>query len=258
MEFKTIPLNDNILSKTIIKKMKGIFEPDHQTIRKIDIILKEGDKICKHWEGMESRKKLKSGKKTLFVILKPKDIKGFAILFSEQDEKTHIKWMYIPALGRVRKIKPIMDYDSFFGTDFTYSDIGIIDISGTHRIIDTEDYKDTKAYVVETIPQKQWYYSRIVSYISAENFLPIHRDYYDGADRLWKTQLFEEITVINNIPTPIRIQMIDLQEKTSTEYYIKELYWGQSVADKYFDFKLLPQAANAFVQPIEKSENNNV
>ena len=56
--------------------------------------------------------------------------------------------------------------------------------------------------------------------MSKTSLLPLQRDYYDVAGNLWKTELFEE-EKIDGVPTAIRIQMKDLQGKSSAEIRVR-------------------------------------
>jgi len=95
-------------------------------------------------------------------------MKGSAYLFWKRADKTTAEWMYCPTIHRVRSISGFTAYDSFFGTDFTYADLGIKDPGGTHRLLGEEMQADMKAYKVETIPRECWYYSSIISWIAVD------------------------------------------------------------------------------------------
>jgi hypothetical protein len=81
--------------------------------------------------------------------------------------------------------------------------------------------------------------------------LPIQRDYYDVAGTLWKTETFEEAS-IDGVPTPIRIQMKDLQGKSSTEIRVSDVRYNVEIPDAMFDPVKLPTAANS---PVWQSSN---
>jgi len=91
-----------------------------------------------------------------------------------------------------------------------------------------------KAYKIETIPDQRWYYSSIVSWIAADSFLPIQRDYYDANGALWKTKLFENVVAFNNMPMPLQIRMLDVKSNRSTEF---------TISDVCFDVKFIPKEA---------------
>ncbi len=65
--------------------------------------------------------------------------------------------------------------------------------------------------------------------------LPRHRDYYDVADRLWKTEIYEDVTSIDGVPTPLRIRMEDKQAGTSTEIQVRNLRSDAQLPEEIFD-----------------------
>jgi outer membrane lipoprotein-sorting protein len=237
---------------TVLDKMKAAFEPMEASTRTLNFFIKDHEKVTNTWVAREARNALPDGKKTLLVMIEPDDIKGFARLVSERQNESNLEWMYLPALKRTVKLTPVNAYDSFRGTDFTYSDIGFINVQGTHKFLGEEERKGTMAYKIETIPEDRSYYSRIVTWVSKENFLPLERDLYDVTGTLWKTQFFEEVTVINNIPPPLRIVMRDVQAKTSTGYKVSEVCYGAGLPDEIFQPKGLPNALQYDFCPLPK------
>ena len=180
-------------------------------------------------------------------------------MYWDLNNKPLVQWVYPTEVRRVRKIDNTTVYESFIGTDFTYSDIGIADAAGEHKLLGEEEYNNKKVYKVETIPKQKWYYSRIVSLIASDTFLPIKRDYYDNKGRHWKTKLFENVTVINNVPIPLRIRMLDAQRKSySTEAIFSEICHDVAFLTKEdFDPTKLSEAALSpvcSVRPFKQKE----
>ena len=241
----------NLDAKTIISKTIEALEPEISCTRKVVFTLKDDHgQVTNTWIAREGRKKLADGKRSLLVMLEPDDVKGVTMLVWERKDRMSFMWLYLPAMKRVIKMAPVMAYDSFQGTDFTYSDIDFINVRGTHKLLGVEEHLGSKAYKVETIPEAKWYYSRIITWVATESFLPLERDCYDVTGTLWKTHLFEDVAVINNIPTPLKVRMMDVQTKTSTEYRVSDICYGAPIADEVFEPKGLPNALNVPFCPL--------
>jgi hypothetical protein len=101
----------------------------------------------------------------------------------------------------------------------------------------------TQHQTTSQTPQERAYYSRVVTWVAADSLLPLQRDYYDVAGALWKTELFEQVSVIDGVPTPLRIRMNDVQAGTSTEINVSEVRYGVDIPDAVFDPEHLPQVA---------------
>lgn len=229
-------------AKTILNKMKAAIEPEIASTRTLTFLIKDHDKVTTSWMAREARKALPDGKRTLLVMIEPLEVKGLARLVWEREGDINIQWVYLPALKRITKIVPVNSYDSFQGTDFTYSDFGFIDVRGTHKLLEMAERDGESVYKVETIPEDSSYYSRIVTWVSPKSFLPLERELFDITGRLWKRQLFEEVTVINNIPTPLLVRMENVQALTSTDYKVSEVCYGAGLPDEIFQPKGLTNA----------------
>ena len=66
----------------------------------------------------------KHSDKTLVRFLYPNDIKNTALLVWEHADSEDERFLFLPAIGRVRRISGEERQDSFAGSDFSYEDIG--------------------------------------------------------------------------------------------------------------------------------------
>ncbi len=227
---------------TLIKQMKAALEPARPSTRKIVITVhSEGGAV--EWTAHQACKEFPDGKRVLTVILEPESVRGVALLVWERKDQPEAQWMYLPAVRRVRKLVPVSAFESFLNTDFTYYDLGFI---GLHdrgfTYLGEETHAGVQAYKVQEAPRNPFYYSRVVTWIAADTFLPLQRDYYDPANALWKTERFEDRTVIDGVPTALRIVMENKQEGTSSELRVSNVRYDAKVPDDLFNPKDLPKA----------------
>jgi hypothetical protein len=174
----------------------------------------------------------------LLVMLEPELVKGLGYLLMERENEDDVAFTYMPTVRRIKKIVGLVDrYASFFGTDFTYSDLGFIDLKGDYRILGEEKYEDKAAYKVEEkIPLKPMaYYSKIITWVAKDSMLPLKREYYAPSGELWKVELFEDVTVVGGVPTAMRRIMKDVQLNTSTELDLQELQYCGTLSDDLFN-----------------------
>ncbi|HJY84246.1 MAG TPA: outer membrane lipoprotein-sorting protein [Candidatus Binatia bacterium] len=229
---------------TIVRQMKEVFEPARPSTRKVVISMSaEGEKI--QWVAGQARKEFPDGKRMVMVMLDPPGVRGMAYLIAEPKNKPTRIWAYSPAIRRVRSLVPVDAYEHFLGTDFTYADLGFVRLHEKYRLLGEEDHAGVHAYKVEEqVPQERAYYSRLITWVAVDSMLPLQRDYYDGAGELWKTEIFEQVSVIDGVPTPLRIRMNDVQEHSGTELNVSEVRYGVDIPpDAVFDPKRLPQVA---------------
>lgn len=228
---------------TIMKKSENVLEAMKEGTQKIEFIIRDNEKITNRWIARRAHKKFSDGRRELVVFIKPEEIKGSAYMYWKPIDQPTIEWFYFVPARRVRKIHISEAYTPFFGTDFTYADLGLKDPPGTYKYLGEEEYRGKMAYKIETIPNDRWYYSRIESLIAKDNFLPIIRKYYDLGGRLYKTKFFEDVEVIDNIPMALRIKMVDVQRNHSTELKISDVCFDVEYLRKEdFDPKKLSEA----------------
>jgi hypothetical protein len=233
-------------AKTIMKQMKEAFEPTRPSTRKVIVSVSDLGQTLQ-FEGRVARKKFPDGKRQAIVMTAPLDVRGTAMLIAEPQDpsKTSILWLYSPVIRRVRKLIPIDAYDHFLDTDFTYADLGYVRLHDRYKYGGEANVNGIKAYKVdEKVPQEEWYYSRVVTYVAEGNKLPLKREYYDPAGALWKSEVFDNIIDIDGSPTVLHAKMTDVQAQTSTDLVVSEVRYDVDVPDSIFDPMKLGQLAD--------------
>jgi outer membrane lipoprotein-sorting protein len=232
-------------AQTIVQDMKRALEPDRPSTRTLVLAMRAADGFTTEWTARQARKRLPDGNRILTVILEPDDLKGVGLLIREQHDHPDEQWMYLPAIHRVRKMVPVGAYESFLGTDFTLADLGFVNLRDRKfSLLGEEPVAGTPAYKVqEALLGPHFYYSRIVSWVAKDSMLPLERDYYDAANQLWKTELYQDTSVIDGVPTELRIRMEDKFQGTSTELRVSNVRYDATIPDELFDPQKLPEAS---------------
>lgn len=131
----------------------------------------------------------------LIKFTAPADIAGSGFLTVERADGSEERLVYLPALGRVRRIAGGQGGDSFFGSDFSYEDITGIDPEDyDHTLLEV---RDGPVYIVEAIPtvESGSSYDSLVLEVPEATLVPARVEYYrDGA--LAKVLTVSEVTEI--------------------------------------------------------------
>jgi hypothetical protein len=229
----------------IIKNVKQILEPSKSGIRKLVFTVDtEGEKV--QIVAHQANKQFPDGKKVVTVTLQPDDVRGTAFLVFEPKEvgKPTITWVYVPFLDRVKKLIEVEANESFVNTDFTYSDLGFVRFHENYKLLGVEEKDGKNTYKVEeTVPQESYYYSKIITWVTAAGMNPVQRDYYDPAAALWKRETFGPVRVIDGIPTILRRVMKNVQEGTSTDLEVQATRYDVELSDDLFDPKEMRKVA---------------
>jgi hypothetical protein len=243
-----------------ITRMKDAFEPSRSTLRRLTITTTDdfGEKV--QFAAGQAYKNFPDGKKMVLTMLEPKAVRGLTYLFWDRKDQPN-KWVYIPTIRRVLEITPLLGYQPFLGSEFTVSDIGFISVPEACELVEVTNLAGVKAYEVEEKVLDGVYYSRIITWIATDSFLPIQRDYYDKEGKLWMTDLFKEVTTIDKVAIPLLIERKDVQRGYSTTIRVTNLTTDVNVPDKFFDFPdefFRPkQLSNAVNSPLWKKITSN-
>ena len=232
-------------TQSIVQQMKEALEPARSSTRKLSITVNAQTGQATQWLAGQAREKRTEGSRMLTVMLAPETVRGIAILVQDRGTEPDKQWVYVPAVRRVREISPVESYQAFLNTDFTYSDLGFVSRRERYELLGTESRDGVRAYRVQAVPREQWYYSRIVTWIAADSWLPIRREFNDPAGLIWKVETWGDVTRIDGIPIPLLDRMEEVRQGGSTEIRVSDLLWDRKLPAELFEPKNLPDAASS-------------
>ncbi len=229
---------------SIVTRMKEALEPPRALAARLQFTVGADQEQSTLTLGM-ARAKHTAGIRLLLVGLDPPDLRGTAYLIQDGSTDAAPQWVYLPFIRRVRKIAAPEAFRSFLNSDFTYSDLGFVDLKATYTLLGTETVAGSPAYRVQSVPKQQWYYGKIVTLVDAKTFLPIEREYYDLNGALWKKERWEHVTVIDGVATPVQITMQDVQANTTSSITFTEIRYNANIPPEMITPEALPRAASA-------------
>ena len=202
---------------------------------------------------MSIRSKLKgngvdSAVMTRFV--QPGDIKGTGFLQIENSAGDDDIWVYLPALGKTRRLASNNKRDSFFGTDFSYGDILLPAVEKyRHALLRTENVDGADCYVIESRPldpktRDDTGYDRKLTWVDSGNYVERKVEYYDTNNALLKTQLtfdIREVEPQRQRWLPMRREMTNHQTGHKTLYRFDSLDVNNSLTDGWFSARHLEE-----------------
>jgi outer membrane lipoprotein-sorting protein len=130
------------------------------------------------------------------------------------------QWIFLPALGKVRRIASTESGGSFMGTDFSYDDMSLMDRDvglDTHAILREESLDGTLCYVIQSVPKDSGFsYSKILSWIDKANYRVYKRELYDRRGGLEKVMEISGYTDVQGRDTPTQTKVSTVAAGTST------------------------------------------
>jgi hypothetical protein len=176
--------------------------------------------------------------KSIFYFRSPADVKGTAFLQFEYDDPSREddRWLYLPALKKVKRISGSSQSDYFMGTDFTYDDLGDRAVDeDDHTLLGEEDVDSLKCWLVESRPKDEDYmYSKTVRWIRQDALIAIRVEFYDRQGDLLKVLNTPEIGIQDGFWTVFRFEMDNLLENHQTVLELKEVHYNTGLEDDLF------------------------
>jgi len=180
----------------------------------------------------------------------PNDIKGTAFLVWEQTDSDDERFLYLPSLGRVRRIASSEAQESFVGSDLTYEDIGgrefenysyrLIENPGPTSIWTAADGTKHNVFTLESRARdKAARFPRVVSTVRQDNFAIVRAEIYNKRDELQK--LYEAVRVdkVSSYWTVLEMRMSDNLQRTRTELSLDKVEYNVGLTADDFSRRAL-------------------
>lgn len=219
----------------IIKKVNDLLNPETMWC-KSDMIIQtsSGQERTFVYESWSKN----HGEKNLIRYLEPVRVKDESTLMLNYADDI---WMYFPRTNRVRKLATHAKRQKMEGSDFSYEDMGAGDSfvkDYTSKRLKDQKIDDQSCFQIEMTrnPGRDVSYSRLVMFVRRDNFVPIQVDYYDEnqPDRKIKTLKQSDIQIIDQIPTAMKIEMINDLDNSRTRMEMLEVKYNLPLKDEMF------------------------
>lgn len=175
--------------------------------------------------------------KMMMWFLSPADVKGSSFYKISYDDKDDDMWIYLPALGKVRRIASSAKNGSFMGSDFTYEDMGDRKLKDyAYKLLKSETVGGKQCWVVESTPKPgiSTDYSKIVSWIWKDDYFALKEEFYNKKGTLKKVKTAELIKV-KTYWMPKKYLMDDLSASHKTELTFDKIEVDTGLDPSIFD-----------------------
>jgi outer membrane lipoprotein-sorting protein len=192
-----------------------------------------------------------AGDRTLVRFNAPNDIKGTGFLVWEHDAADDERFLFLPALGRVRRIAGSEKQESFVGSDLSYEDIGGRDVSDyTYAFVQRDatwtasDGTRHAAWQLESRSiEKDSPYPRSVSLVRKDNFVVVSAEVFNRRNEREKRYDVKRLERISGIWTAMDAVMINDLQHTRTELTITRAEYNIGLTEADFSRRALEQGA---------------
>jgi hypothetical protein len=200
--------------------------------------------------------------RSMGVLAEPIGDRGIGMLGWEYWDKDKVNdyWMYLPALGKVKRVlsvKDSADSGSYFGTEFYMEDLEEprleeYDIKLLReekvRVLEAgKGYVEVPAYVLEWVPvgrkKETSNYARSLTWIDKDRFVLLRGEYYDHDGRLNKVRTVKNLQQVNRKWLPRQVTMDNLLTRRVSVMDRQAIALNIPVEDEYLSQRALTDQA---------------
>jgi hypothetical protein len=180
--------------------------------------------------------------RAMLRISEPNDLAGASYLVRETGEgKADEMYMFLPAVGRSRRISGASGDGSFLGTDFSYNDIKELEnaFNGADGKLEKPDQIEQRPMNVITFvpkPEQASRYSRLRAWVDQKTCVALKVDFYEGDTQ--RKELTAPVSALQQSGTYWYLSqatMQDLKDHTTTKLNVTGVNSGGDLASRYFD-----------------------
>lgn len=186
----------------------------------------------KSWDLLVLRKRYGDGPRSAITFEAPDKMRGVCILSAPQPTADGLGlWLYSPEERRARQISPLDPDDYFLSTKLNYEDLALAQReTQPPHLLGREDQDGRTLWKVEARPLKDRYYSRIVTWVDDLSRLPVKREYFDRAGKLWKVASYRHAAV-DGQPTVVTLEVNDVQSRAVSVWKMEAIVYGAETLD---------------------------
>jgi outer membrane lipoprotein-sorting protein len=220
---------DRIKADTISTRSKMVISAKNgsTTERVLDQFSKDGPK----------------GSRTMIEFQQPATIRGTRFLTMENPGSPDDRWIFLPELGKIRRVAASEGGGSFMGTDFSYDDISSMSRGAeldAHTILREEDSGGSPCYVIQSIPKNSSYqYSKMIQWVTKDSKITTKIELYDKRNALVKTVEMSGIKEVQGRATVTITKITTHAAGTSTTITMDIVKYDDNIPEKVFTTEYL-------------------
>jgi hypothetical protein len=176
----------------------------------------------------------------LLTFDNPPELRGASVLVIEKKPQNDM-FMFLPELGKTRRITSTMVNGNMMGTDYSYEDFqrlqGLITSLDSQRLPD-ETLAGRKAFVTDSVPgDPSSEYNRVKSWVDQETCVPLQVEFFAKGSEGPVKRLTTNAASVSKEKSgymPREMAMNDLRTETSTTIKIVKLQVSVPIERKRF------------------------
>jgi outer membrane lipoprotein-sorting protein len=209
--------------------------------------------ILRNQHGDESVRSLRNlamemegdGDRSMTIFDEPADVRGTSLLTFSHATDPDDQWLFLPALGRVKRIASNNKSGPFMGSEFAFEDMSSQEVDKyTYNFLREEACGDMTCFVVERFPvDRRSGYTRQIAWVDTEHYRAIQVEFYDRRGDLMKTLSTDDWELyLDQYWRAGRLEMVNHQTGKSTELLFEDFVFDNGYTERDFSQNALRNA----------------
>jgi outer membrane lipoprotein-sorting protein len=222
----------------IVNESRNLIDAETVSTRSRMVITAKDGRTSERVIDQYSKEDSGGRSRIIIVFQQPASVRNTRFLTMESSGGGDDRWIFLPSLGKVRRIASSEGGGSFMGTDFAYDDMSLQTRSAgsdTHRLLREETAGGKVCYVIESVSRDSGFlYSKYIQWIDKQTKVPWKAELYDRRGNLIKLMEVLEIKEVQGQLTPAVTKMTTLAEGTSTTIYMDIIKYNDPIPEGVF------------------------
>jgi hypothetical protein len=178
-------------------------------------------------------------------LIEPPYLRGMTIMTIEGDDRRNDSFVYLPSVGRTRRISTAQRGDAFLGSDLTYEDFERQQVENYElELLPSETLASEAVYVIRGLPRHRLNYHHVDFAVAHSDGAILETRYFKlGAEAPYRIIVAprESMTNGSDHVLPTRLNVANLQRGTTTDVVFHELEINPPIKDTLFSVRTLDQ-----------------
>jgi outer membrane lipoprotein-sorting protein len=222
----------------IMERAKSLQSAQTMSTRSRMVITAKDGSTTERMIDQYAKDDAKGNGRAVIVFQSPATVRGTRFLTMDTAGGKSDQWIFLPALGKVRRIAASESGGNFMGTDFSYDDMSMMDRDidlDTYSILREEPVNGAACSVIQADPLADDYqYSKTVSWIDKENYRVYKSELYNKRGNVVKVMEMSGYTTVQGHDTPAQTKVSTVAAGTSTTIYMDIIKYDDPIPEGVF------------------------
>lgn len=240
---------DDPKARSIMQKVEDRDDGDNMTSNMLmTLIDKNNDERKKYFKNFG--KDYGKDEKRIMFIERPANIKntGFLTIDYDDAEKDDDQWLFLPALGKTKRIASSDKSGSFMGSDLNYSDMNDRELEDyDYRLLKETTLGGKKVWLIESIPRsedviEETGYKKSIIAVRQDNYVVVKAKNWTEDGGYVKIMDVKKLELIDGIWISTEMHVVKRQGKRvkhQTRLQITNVKFNQNLEDDLFTIRRL-------------------